>query len=208
MAPGPPPARTPGTSRTPRSCAASWAVARLWRHREQVTSVPAWGRRGRMPVAAPGPRRQSGPVPARHGVTAGAAVGQVPSAQVSAVHPQTGGRGTIPGQCRDPRPPCRSAVPAAGGRQRPLRRAPGGAAQRHLGRRLCQRHQPRHGHRRLPPAGLRGRGAAGACAPRGHGPRLAGLGGLREGGPLALAMSLGTLAPAGLRPRRGRPCRL
>lgn len=135
MAPGPPPARTPGTSRTPPSCAASWAVARLWRHREQVTSVPAWGRRGRMPVAAPGPRRQSGPVRARHGATAGAAVGQVPSAQVSAVHPQTGGRGTIPGQCRDPRPPLqiscpcgwRAAAAAAPGAWRCCTTAPGAA---------------------------------------------------------------------------------
>ncbi|XP_074904509.1 scavenger receptor cysteine-rich domain-containing protein SCART1-like isoform X2 [Buteo buteo] len=101
-----------------------------------------------------------------------------------------------------------SALPAAGGRQRPLQRTPGGLLQRHLGPRVRQRHRPRHGRRRLPAAGLRGRGEAGGQPRPGYGPCLVGLGGLRGGGPFALALPFGAVAPAGLQLRQGRLRRL
>lgn len=151
------------------------------------------------------------PASARHGCRRdGGAAAAVCSGRCRA--PRDRGAGGCPAvPCRDPpvpAPPCRAALPAAGGRQRPLQRAPGGLLQRHLGPRVRQRHRPRHGRRRLPAAGLRGRGEAGGQPRPGYGPCLVGLGGLRGGGPFALALPFGAVAPAGLQLRQGRLRRL
>lgn len=214
-APGTASARKPGACRMPPSSAASWAAERRCRRPARLASVPARDRCGRVPVAAPGPRRLSGTARPRHGTAAGAVAGRLPpSAQVSAMRPGIGDRGSggcLAGPCRDPpipAPPCRAALPAAGGRQRPLQRAPGGLLQRHLGPRVRQWHQLRHGRRRLPAAGLRGRGEAGGQPHPGSGPCLVGLGALRGGGPFALALPFGTMAPGGLQLRQGRLRRL
>lgn len=108
-APGTASARKPGACRMPPSSAASWAAERRCRRPARLASVPARDRCGRVPVAAPGPRRLSGTARPRHGTAAGAVAGRLPpSAQVSAMRPGIGDRGSggcLAGPCRDPPSP-------------------------------------------------------------------------------------------------------
>lgn len=198
----------------PTSCAASWGADGPWRRPALSASGPAWGRCGRVPGAARGRRRLSGTAQPQHGVAAAGAVVPVPCAQVSTAIPELGSSphcawgARCPARCRDPAVPCCCRAAASGGGQQQLQRAPGGAARGDVGPRVRQRHQPRHSCRCLPPAGLWHRGEAGGRPRTGLCPRLAGLGAMPGGGPLALALPLGALAPAVLRSRRGHPHRL